>query len=87
MPPEDLAHAIRKRPFEPFRIVLTEGSAYDIRHPDLVMPGRRSAIIGLPRPDDPERLYERYVTVDLLHIVRMEALEPAITPGNGASGS
>jgi hypothetical protein len=41
------------------------------------MAGRRSAVIGLPVPGDPDRLFDRSVTVDLLHIVQIEPLETA----------
>jgi hypothetical protein len=81
--PEELANAIRRQPFVPFRITLTEGSSYEIRHPELCMAGRRSAVIGITAPDDPDRLFERSVTVDLLHIVRLESIEAAPRRENG----
>jgi hypothetical protein len=77
MAPEELVAALRRRPFVPFRITLTEGTTYEIRHPELCMAGRRSAVIGLPVPGDPDRLFDRSVTVDLLHIVQIEPLETA----------
>ena len=83
MAPEELATALRRQPFVPFRITLTEGSNYDIRHPELCMAGRHSAVIGITAPDDPDRLFERSVTVDLIHIVRLETIEPASRPHNG----
>jgi hypothetical protein len=76
MAPEELASAVRLRPFVPFRLTLTEGSTYDIRHPELCMAGRRSAVIGLAPPEDPDLLFERSVTVDLFHIVKLEPLVP-----------
>jgi len=81
MAPEELAAAIRRRPFVPFRVTLTEGSTYDIRHPELCMAGRRSAVIGLISSDDADRLFDRSVTVDLLGIVKIEPLEPSL-PGS-----
>lgn len=83
MAPEELASAVRRRPFVPFRITLTEGSTYEVRHPELCMAGRRSAIIGLAPADDPDLLFERSVTVDLLHIVKLEPLETPTPRGNG----
>ena len=80
---EDLKARIEKRPFIPFRIVLTEGTAYEIRHPELFMLGRRSVIVGLARKPD-QKHYDRATTIDLLHVMRTEPLEvPA--PGNGES--
>ena len=47
MAPEELRDVLRHSPFEPFRIVMTDGAAYDIRHPDLFWIGRRIAMVGL----------------------------------------
>lgn len=80
MAPEELTAALRRRPFVPFRITLTEGSAYEVRHPELCVVGRRSAFVGFPAPNDPELLYERSVTFDLLHVVKLEPLETASSP-------
>ncbi len=79
----EIREEARRVPFRPFRIVLTTGEMYDIRHPDLIMLGTRSVEIGLTL--DPDcTAYERVVRANLLHIVRTEEL-PA-TPsakGNG----
>jgi hypothetical protein len=73
MAPEELRDTLRQQPFEPFRIVLTDGAAYDIRHPDLLWVGKRTAMVGLTG-DESADLYERSVKVDLLHVVRLEPL-------------
>ena len=36
MPPEALIQRLRQRPFVPFRLHVSDGSLYEIRHPDLV---------------------------------------------------
>ncbi len=85
MAPEELASAVRRRPFVPFRLTLTEGSSYEVRHPELCMVGRRSAVLGLTSPNSTDTLFERSLTVDLLHVVKIELLESAAPPkGNGA---
>jgi len=84
MPPEDLQKKLRRQPFQPFRMYLSDGAAYDVTHPELVLLGRRSLVLGLARSPD-ETLYERTVDVDLLHLVRMEPLEPQRRRGNGDS--
>ena len=45
---EDIQARLRERPFHPFRIVVSEGLPYDIRHPDLVFVGARDLMIGFP---------------------------------------
>jgi hypothetical protein len=81
MAPEELTAVRRRRPFVPFRLTLTEGSAYEVHHPELCMAGKRSAVIGLAPGDDPDRLFDRTVTVDLLHVVKLEPLEGAKPAG------
>lgn len=73
MAPEELHDTLKHQPFEPFRIVLTDGQAYDIRHPDLLLVGKRSAVVGLAG-DSNTPYYERTVKVDLLHVSRIEPL-------------
>lgn len=80
MAPEELISAVRRHPFAPFRLTLTEGSSYDVRHPELCMVGRRAVILGLVAPNAPDPLFERSVTVDLLHVVKLEPLEAPEAP-------
>lgn len=35
-------------PFVPFRIVMTDGRAFEVRSPNLLWPGRDTALVGLP---------------------------------------
>ena len=72
MAPEEIATALRRQPFVPFRMTLTEGSTYEVRRPELCMVGRRSAIIGITSRDDPDRLFDRSVTLDLRHVVKLD---------------
>ncbi len=78
---EDLALMAGTRPFVPFRIYLTDGSTIDILHPELIMLGRRSAVVGIPKKPE-HKHYERHAYIDFLHIMRMERLPPD-TPLNG----
>jgi hypothetical protein len=55
---------------------MTDRAGYDIRHPDLLWVGRRSAMVGLTGQPG-QTFYERSVKVDLLHVIRLEPLETA----------
>ena len=78
----DLLSFIRQRPFIPFRLVTTDGTTYEIRHPEMLMPGRRMAVVGLP--DDPAvPAFDRTATIALLHVQRLEPLEIVKASGNG----
>jgi hypothetical protein len=77
MPPEDLWSWRRRRPFEPFRICLTDGTTYDVKHPELVMVGRRTAVVGVCDTETQPPLYDRAATVALMHVVRLEPIAAA----------
>lgn len=84
MTQEELQLAARRQPFEPFRILLTTGDRYDIRHPDLIMVGRRSVTIGLTN-EEGATAYDRTIKVDLFHVVGMEELPPLPSGANGSA--
>lgn len=85
MPPKQLQEKLRHKPFRPFRMHLTDGTAYDVLHPELIMLGRRYLVLGLTR-DPEETLIDSSVDIDLLHIVRVETLKRGDRRGgNGRS--
>jgi hypothetical protein len=65
MPPSDLLAMIRKRPFVPFRMHLSDGTVYEIHRPEMVMPT--------------EPLYTRTQTVAMRHVVRLVPLDSAVS--------
>jgi hypothetical protein len=82
MRPEELKELIRRRPFVPMRLYMTDGKTYDIRHPDNVLVSRARVDIGVGGEES--GIADRVDFVSLLHVVRVEDLSPAApTPGNG----
>lgn len=71
MRPEDLREFTRKQPFAPYRIHVTGGQTYDIRHPDQVIVLRSRVVIGVDAEND---IPDRVEHVALIHIVRLEEL-------------
>ena len=82
MAPADVLQALRKRPFEPFHIEVSDGSAYEIRHPELVMVGMGALIIGIPAAGQALPVYERAETVSMRHVVKLIPM-PTTPGGNG----
>ncbi len=75
---EDIRDRLKKQPFQPIRLYLSDGAQYDIRHPDMLMVGRSELILGLP-PGKPnanpnEELPERFASIDPIHVVRIEPI-------------
>lgn len=73
---QDIVKMTRKIPFEPFRITLTNGENYVIRHPDMIMPTPGSAFIGISLPGQPEMAMD-WVVVSLNQIVKFEPANPS----------
>lgn len=71
MSPEDLREFTRSQPFAPYRIHVTGGSTYDIRHPDSVIVLRSRVVIGVDAEND---ICDHVEHVALIHIVRIEEL-------------
>jgi hypothetical protein len=84
MRPETLLAYIRAAPFRPFRIVLNSGRTYEVRHPETVRVGRDSFVYYYA--DSPEAPYERFETVGLLLVERLEHVEtlPLVPPAMDA---
>ena len=74
MTPEALEHNLRRQPFQPFRIVLTEGGTHEVRHPELLWIGQNTAYVGLTA-DAAQTFFERSVRIDLSQITAIEPLE------------
>jgi hypothetical protein len=86
MAPSQLFDALSELPSRPFRIHITDGSYYDIRHPDFCLVGMRTSAVWV-KPADPEDP-DRYVKIDNRHITRLEPLpSPAKAPLNGPGDS
>ena len=72
MRPEDILQLLRKRPFEPFRLHLSDGSSFQIDHPELAIVERSKVIVGVPGPQGPDGPVERTVFCSLIHVTRIE---------------
>jgi hypothetical protein len=77
MRPQDFREHLRSQPFRPFRVTLTDGRTYEVLYPDLAMVGHSTVSIGLARPNATKPVYDRLVTVSLLHITQIEPIVPA----------
>ncbi len=76
----DLIEALQAGPFRPFRIYVSDGGTFDVRHPEMLLVGSHSAVIGIaPRRGNGDAgegypQMERFTTIDLVHITRLEQL-------------
>ncbi len=69
----DILEHLQARPFEPFRLCMSDGATYEIHHPDLCIVARTSVYIGIPDPKIRGRAL-RVVHCALGHITRIEPI-------------
>ena len=78
---DEIVEALRPGGFRPFRLFVSDGGTLDIRHPEMLMVTRHSAIVGIAeKPDSggPAQAYpeiERTARIALVHITRLEELQ------------
>lgn len=70
MNPEDIQAFTRKQPFEPFVVHLTDGRSFQVKHPDTIALGRRTAVIINP----PEEASD-FIHCAFRHITNIDKLE------------
>jgi hypothetical protein len=72
------------QPFRPFRVILTNGRAHDIRHPEFAGLTHRLLKIGSPDTGEDPSAEENYIGVAVVHIVQYEFIPPR-SPSAAAS--
>ncbi len=75
---QEVRDYLRKAPFQPFRIHLSNGQSHDVRHPEFAALTRHSVIVVVPSSRDQD--IDRVVQCDLVHVVAMEAIDGASGP-------
>jgi hypothetical protein len=78
---EEFSEILWQRPFVPLRIHLTDGTTYEIRHPEMIIVSRSRIDIGIPA-EPSKRIAERIDHFSLLHVVRVEELSGTPSPPN-----
>lgn len=78
MNPERILDHLRREPFRPIRICLSDGSSYEVAHPELALVTRSEVVIALPQAEG--ELPERSVFCDPRHVMRIEAAGGAESP-------
>jgi hypothetical protein len=66
---------LKQRPFQPFRLVLSNGHIHEIRHPELAWVSPYYILVGTPDPnlDSPNAILDD-VMVAMIHINEVEPI-------------
>ena len=76
MSANEIREPLLRQPFEPFRVITSGGTTYEMRHPEMAALGRSDPFIVMPETvgDEP---YDRTVKIFLLHVVAIESSQAA----------
>lgn len=74
----ELQRLLRQRPFQPFRVVVSDGRTYDIRYPRMNLLAESYINIGIPDETGSRPLCDHTEHVRLDQIIHTEALP--VTP-------
>jgi hypothetical protein len=69
---DTLRPALQRQPFDPFRVIMSSGQTYDVRHPDGAMLTKNALVVAFGGDDD--ELPEHVANLSLLHITVVEPL-------------
>lgn len=67
---------LRERPFKPFRLVMSSGQHYEVRHPEMAMLTKSDLLVGLDE-DEETGAPARFKICSLLHVTAVEPIEAA----------
>lgn len=68
---ETFRDLLAKRPFEPFRLVMSSGQTYDVKHPEMAMLTRSDMLVGI---DVKGGVPAQFKICSLLHVTAVEPL-------------
>lgn len=69
---QDFRNLLSDRPFQPFRLVMSSGQSYDVRHPEMAFLSRTSIYVGVDVADD--GIPATYNICSLLHVTAIEPI-------------
>ena len=65
---------LTERPFKPFRLIMSSGQAYEVRHPEMAMLTRTDILVGVNETRD--GVPAEFRICSLLHVTSIEPLSP-----------
>lgn len=70
MPPDGIRKLLRQQPFKPFRLVMSSGKEYEVRHPEMAMLLQNDILVGVDITDS--GMPAEFEICPLLHVASIE---------------
>jgi hypothetical protein len=67
----NIREQLAERPFEPFRVCMSDGDKFVVRHPEMCIVTPNAVHIGIPHPEE-KGLAIRVAKCAIMHITRLE---------------
>lgn len=77
MTADSLFARLRRRPFVPFRLILSSGTTYDITHPEMLFVSKSGITLAIYDKDQrvsPDEIPSREALISFLHVAATEDL-------------
>lgn len=72
---------LAERPFQPFRLIMSSGEGYEVRHPEMAMLMQSDILVGTDLSDD--GVPARFKICAMLHVATIEPISSASARKNG----
>ena len=72
---QTFSDVLTARPFTPFRLVMSSGQSYEVRHPEMAFVTKTDLLVGVDIEDD--GVPAEFKICSLLHVTAVEPLEAA----------
>jgi hypothetical protein len=73
--PADILEMSDPKSFRPFRVSVSDGSGYDVRHAEVVLVGRSTLHVAMPNAAAERDGSVPYVRIALVHVTRLEPID------------
>lgn len=70
MSPDGIRKLLRQQPFKPFRLVMSSGKGYEVRHPEMAMLLQNDILVGVDITDN--GMPAEFDICPLLHVASIE---------------
>lgn len=71
---------LSQRPFRPFRLVMSSGQSYEVKHPEMALLTRTDLLVGVGETD--EGVPSDFRICSLLHVATVEPLSATASGSN-----
>lgn len=72
---------LAERPFKPFRLIMSSGQAYEVRHPEMALLTKSDILVGVDIQED--SVPAEFKVCSMLHVTAVEPMESVDSSSNG----